>query len=509
VIVHRGVLLLIAAFCAALLTIPPARAQSAGVPVVVLDGKGWGHGVGLSQWGARYMADAGATHDQILSTFYPGTKLTKASPATIRVAVFSSPAQRTTWVFPSGGEVRSAPTGDQAAGFPMHIAPGGAVVVTFDGAYHVTPAVTAQAATRPAVIAASDSDCIPILGQCPKPGGGGSGCGALGCVGGDHPAPPTTSPPTTADPAPTDAPPTSATAPPTTQPLSSGGPVWAAPVRGGTVGVADRGRHYRGLIEATAAGGPLRVVNQLDVETYVKGMAEVPGNWPGEAIGAQSIVARTYALRAMAANGELCDYDLCQVYVGADNESAGQSAAVAATAGQILTYGGALAATVYSADAGGTSATPLEGFGTPDGTYPYLTAVHYDTPNPLPWHNEIALTDVASRLGYAGTLRSVSIQQAGPSGRALVVQLDGTRGATTVSGRDFAAKLGLRSTLFTPALGSSATAPAAPAAGRRAPGAARRRRRDAGRDQQHERRHGHRQHEPRRAGAERPSLRHP
>jgi SpoIID/LytB domain protein len=205
-------------------------------------------------------------------------------------------------------------------------------------------------------------------------------------------------------------------------------------------------------------------VNQLDVETYVKGMAEVPGSWAPEAVAAQSVVARTYALRAMAASGELCDYDLCQVYVGADNESAGQNAAVNATAGQILTYGGALAAAVYSADAGGISATPLEGFGTPDGTYPYLTSVRYGTPNPLPWHSEISLSDVAARLGYAGTLTAVSIQQAGPSGRALTVTLDGSRGATQVTGRQFASRLGLRSTLFTPTVASSATAPAAPPA---------------------------------------------
>jgi hypothetical protein len=199
-IVHRGALFLIAALAAALLSIPTARAQPAGVAIVVLDGKGWGHGVGLSQWGARYMAEAGAGHDQILSTFYPGTKLTTTSPATVRVAVFSSPNALATWVFPSGGEVRSAPSGEQTAGFPMHIAPGGAVVVTYDGAYHVTPAVTAQAATRPTVLAASADDCVPLLGQCPPPGGGGTGCGSLGCLGGTTPPPPTTAPPTTGAP---------------------------------------------------------------------------------------------------------------------------------------------------------------------------------------------------------------------------------------------------------------------------------------------------------------------
>ena len=41
-----------------------------------IDGKGYGHGVGLSQYGAQYAAKAGYTYTQILSTYYPGTTIT-------------------------------------------------------------------------------------------------------------------------------------------------------------------------------------------------------------------------------------------------------------------------------------------------------------------------------------------------------------------------------------------------------------------------------------------------
>ena len=91
-----------------------------------------------------------------------------------------------------------------------------------------------------------------------------------------------------------------------------------------------------------AAG--LRLVNELDVETYLKGMAEVPASWPAAAQQAQAVAARTYVLRAMAASGEVCDYERCQVYVGATREAAAQTDAVDATRGVVLTYGGALAA---------------------------------------------------------------------------------------------------------------------------------------------------------------------
>jgi SpoIID/LytB domain protein len=443
------------------LVIPPARAQS-GVPIVSLDGRGFGHGVGLAQWGAKYMADAGAGAGDILATFYPGTQLATIGDPEVRVAVYNTPDNRVTFSFPSGGDVRSAPDGEQAPGFPVVVPPGGSLEVAYDGAtYRVSQVVTAQAASRAATWAAR-SDCVPLLGPCQP---GRPGCG-LGCP---TTSPPPTAPPSTEEPPADTAPPTSDT--PSTDPggaaasapaASSNAPVWAVPYDNGVVTVVDRDRRYRGILEATAGGGPLRVVNQLDVDTYLKGMAEVPGAWPAESVAAQAIVARTYALRAMTASGELCDYDLCQVYVGADAESPGQTAGVDNTSGWVVTYGGALASTVYSADAGGISATTLEGFGTPDGTYPYLTTVHYDTPDPLPWHLELSLADVASRVGYGGLLERVSIAEAGPSGRALQVLLDGSSGPATVDGRAFAAVLGLRSTLFTPTIGVSDVAPAAP-----------------------------------------------
>jgi SpoIID/LytB domain protein len=464
--VRKGAFVLFVTLAALLAALPAARAQS-GIPVVVLDGRGFGHGVGLAQWGAKYMADAGTRHEDILAKFYPGTELSTAS-GTIRVAVYTSPDNRSTLDFPYGGEVRSSPGGEQAAGFPVQVGPGGSVIITYDGAYHVTPAVTAQAASKPVIYegpTSAEQVCgIPFTPPCPPPttqppdGGGGGGCVVL-CS-------PTTPPPTTVPPDTT----TPDTTPPPSQPgdpgtgggtttASSSAPVWA--VSNGTTGVAERGRHYRGLIEATAGGGPLRLVNQLDVETYLKGMGEVPSTWPLEAIAAQAVVARTYALRAMSFSGELCDYDLCQVYIGADREAAGQNEAVDATQGQVVTYGGGLATTVYSADAGGITATPLEGFGS-ETMYPYLQVVRYDTPDPLPWRSEVALSDVASRFGYPGSVTDVKVGQAGPSGRALQVTLDGSSGPFAVDGRKFAASLGLRSTLFQPTITTDDNVPPPP-----------------------------------------------
>jgi hypothetical protein len=71
---------------------------------------------------------------------------------------------------------------------------------------------------------------------------------------------------------------------------------------------------------------------------------------------------------------------------------------------------------------------------------------------------------VARRFGYSGTITGVRIAEPGPSGRAMRIALDGTAGELLVDGRTFASRLGLRSTLFTPSIGSAAVAPEAPPA---------------------------------------------
>ena len=172
-------------------------------------------------------------------------------------------------------------------------------------------------------------------------------------------------------------------------------------------------------------------------------------SWPPAALGAQAIAARTYALQAMSAGGEICDTDRCQVYLGQTAESAAMDQAVADTAGQVVVYGDALAHTFYSASGGGVSATPEEGFG-PGGTnLPYLVATPYPTENPMPWDVRSDLDAAARRLGYAGQATAISVSRAGPSGRPLEVTVEGDRGPLAVEGRRFMTTLGLRSNFFT------------------------------------------------------------
>ncbi len=442
-------------------TAPTARADqsAAAVPIVHLEGKGHGHGVGMSQWGAFTMAQGGASAADIIGTFYPGTQLANLGG---EVVVVVDQRGRVRIQFPGGGEVRSARSGPQQPGFPVTVAPGGTVEIVRDGGgYHVAGGSVAALGAGEATPYATASDCVLFV--CDP--------GPTTPTTTPPPTTPTTTTTTTTPPAsgdgsgaPGGSDPGSEPAPSTTQPPAdpvSSTPVWAVPAGGSVVRSVDRGRSYRGSFEVAGPAGALRVRNHVDIEDYLKGMAEVPGDWPAAAVQAQAIAARTYALRAMAAGGELCDTDSCQVYAGTARESAGQVAAVDATRGVVVTYGGRLAATYYSASAGGFTATVAEGFGTP-ADVPYLQAHPTPTVHPDDWSLDIALTDIAQRLGYRGGLREVRIDQVGPSGRPLQMTLDGDSGPMRVDPQEFRRRLGLRSTLFTVIAAQADTAPPPP-----------------------------------------------
>ncbi|MEO6120756.1 MAG: SpoIID/LytB domain-containing protein [Acidimicrobiales bacterium] len=430
---------------------------AAAVAVVVIDGRGFGHGVGMAQDGALAMGRQGASVNQILAQFYPGTRMAK-SAGEVRVVVAGPAGGPVSVVFPAGGQVRDARAGDQSPGFPVTVPAGGQVRIGFDGSrYRLEPLAAARpAAAGPVVEAASPATATttttttttttvetttttsPPLLNLP----------ALLAPGQPLlpqllPLPPPAPPSATAPP-----PPAAAGGGPTM--LSSTRPLWVVPAGGGTIEVPARGQRYRGAIEATAAGSPLRLVNHVDVEQYLRGMGEVRDpNWPQASLRAQAVAARTYALRAVGGGGELCDTQRCQVYLGAAAEYTAMDKAVAATRGQVLTFGRGLASTVYSANGGGVSATPEEGFGTPGASYPYLRAAPYPSVEPLAWTVRVSMREVGRRLGYRGAVEGIRATALGASGRVVQVTLDGARGTRTVSGIDFDRALGLRSTLFT------------------------------------------------------------
>lgn len=425
--------------------VPTPVAGAQGVPVVVVDGKGFGHGVGMAQDGAFWMGKDGATTPQILAHFFPGTGLGKAS-GDVRVVVLPPvPTNDALIAFPHGGEVRDARDGQQSPGFPVAVPAGGRVIVRFDGSRY----------------SVARADAAPASYQIPDPPTSTSSSTTTTVTSTTTTTAPTTT--TTA----TTPPPSSTTTTTASAPSRPSSPraLWAVPAAGGLVTVPARGRHYRGIVEATAVGSPLRLVNHLDVEAYLRGMGEVRDpTWPPAALRAQAVAARTYALRAMTFGGELCDDQRCQVYLGATAEYRAMDKAVSETKAQVVLFRNRLASAVYSSNGGGVSASRQEGFGTPeaDQSHPYLQPGPYRTGDPKPWTVQVALTDVAARLKYPGQVTDVRVLRTGPSGRAVEIALDGSAGPQVVTGIAFDRALGLRSTLFTLQIATSDSPPPPP-----------------------------------------------
>lgn len=152
-------------------------------------------------------------------------------------------------------------------------------------------------------------------------------------------------------------------------PVPSGG-IRLLPPEGGTVTIygleghwdqkADR--QYRGTIEIRTGSGELSVVNLVDAETYLRGVvpSEMPATYPLAALQAQAVAARGQVLvkagRHRAEGFDLCSTQHCQVYGGATSEDPRTDEAVASTWGEVLTYRGRVADTLYSSTCGGHTA---------------------------------------------------------------------------------------------------------------------------------------------------------
>ena len=156
----------------------------------------------------------------------------------------------------------------------------------------------------------------------------------------------------------------------------------------GTAPLAVSGLHrYFGSIEIGSASDGLTVSNRLPLERYLLGLAEVPLSWPDEALKAQAVAARTYALFTLAQppGGSAATYGFdicasidCQVYSGAD-VAAGPTgfrwrSAVESTVGQAVLYRGSPILARYHSTSGGATLDNPQAF-PEEGSYPYLQGV--------------------------------------------------------------------------------------------------------------------------------------
>jgi stage II sporulation protein D len=218
----------------------------------------------------------------------------------------------------------------------------------------------------------------------------------------------------------------------------------------GTIAIAGFGT-YRGALEAVPTesdAGSLNVVNALAVDQYVKGVIpnESPPSWPPAELKAQAVASRSFALTAgVGGNGfDLYADTRSQVYKGLESEYPRSNEAAESTRGQVVTYNGKVAETLFSACSGGHTESIVNVFGT---AIPYLVGVPdpYDYYCPLhTWTLKFSGPEISSRLGayLDGKLKQVVITKRGVSPRIVTAKLIGTGGVTTVTGSELEVALG-------------------------------------------------------------------
>ena len=222
------------------------------------------------------------------------------------------------------------------------------------------------------------------------------------------------------------------------------------------------GRSYRGSLEIAPAERGLLVVNELPLELYLVGLinSEISSSWPLEAIKAQAVVARTFALYQKEARKggryHLESSTLDQVYEGSAGEDDRAAFAVRETAGEALTYNDAIALTFFHANCGGHTEAADQVW--PATGLPYLEGVPcrycLDVPA-ASWETTLSLSKIEGALRAGGVpvtgLRDIASGPRNRSGRLQSVRLTGERETQEVPAPLFRKALGftvVRSTRF-------------------------------------------------------------
>ena len=374
-------------------------------------GSGYGHGIGMSQWGAYGLANEGWSYRQILTHFYSRTQVERSStlPRKIRVGLTS-------------GRTR------------IHLtAKNGPVQLWMDGPGATFVAKIPRGKTW-TVSAASIENKYAIRDH----------TGAL--VGGRR---------------------------------------WGGPARPLFATFADSGArvfvpeaddvwhqgytYAYGFLEFDLFNCSDRCAQRLTIELpfemYLRGLGEMPSSWPGAALRSQAVAARTFATYKIRRQGLRSDCDCHvvdgagdQVYVGWGKEVGPDGnrwvAAVADTAGEIVTYGGSVIQAFYAASDGGHSEDVEDVWhgGNPAYAIPYLRGVcdpgEYTGANPwTDWTRSFTASSLSSRLSpYTGGIGKISRftdVRRGVSGRIVSAIARGTGGSASVAGSELRAALGL------------------------------------------------------------------
>ena len=402
----------------------PASGPTVLGATTTFHGRGWGHGVGMSQYGARGRASAGASAADILAHYYRGTTLGSIDVSTpIRVRVlsgFKATSTRPLVIF------------GRRAGWRI------------DGVDATFPE-DSRIELRPKAVATATGTRYTWRGRVVAAGGAVLRDAAM-----------------------------------TTFRVrgATNSTVFQVASRTSSYDTY-RGGLRVGLPSSSTA---TTVTNELKLERYLRGVvpAEMPAAWATEALRAQSIAARSYAARRLrpgVSYYDVTDDTSSQVYLGVLGEKPATTAAIDATAGVVLRSGSAIANALFHSTGGGATEHNENVFVSATGAkvagpVPYLRGssdrrpdgTSYDSTSPYATWKTRTYTRAQLSTWFAsdsrtnvGTLKALDLRVRGVSGRLIRVTLIGSLGSKTVSGNVFRSIFNarrppgdpmLRSTLF-------------------------------------------------------------
>ncbi len=212
---------------------------------------------------------------------------------------------------------------------------------------------------------------------------------------------------------------------------------------------------YRGAIRSAvpSAGSTSRnTVNVVSIENYVRGViaAEMPSSWMPEALKSQAVAARTYGVRSITSSRyyDICSTTSCQVYGGASRETTNTDSAVAATARKVLMHDGKPAFTQFSSSSGGYTAPGSQ-------TYLKAVSDPWDnwTGNANhAWSTTVSASTIENAHPTIGTLKQLTVTKRNGygdwGGRVTSVSLVGSKTTVTISGDSARWSFGLKSNWF-------------------------------------------------------------
>jgi stage II sporulation protein D len=217
---------------------------------------------------------------------------------------------------------------------------------------------------------------------------------------------------------------------------------------------AAGGRWYRGEVKLVGSGDGLTVVNELNLEDYVASVIgkEMYPTWPIEALKAQAVAARSYAIYQQQhpkfRRFDVLSTTTSQVYAGLEGEANTTQAATQATAGQVLTYQGKVIESVFHSASGGHTENSEDIW---IRSVPYLRGVpDFDQSAPVfQWNLMLTAAQLRQRIPGIGDIISIMPTQTTPTGRVKTAKIQGSRGSVLMKGSDVRRALGLKSTRFT------------------------------------------------------------